>query len=414
MTHTAETKSSLASTPTHAPKPEDHMGNPDYSPGEEEEFTAAANALPLIKKWELLAILQKYDDPSIEERWEALSQVKNRNRHHDNTETRRNEVFPAPARTPSPPQPPANAPEEEGQFSVSAFHALADEEQEELLYALLEYDDPTDEELWRALSKITERSQHRDDTQTTHLVTDHAEARAAETISALAPPHTPNPARPTIDAREEANNLATTLHSMMSEGWEDRLVTLLEDSNLGDNELEAALSGLVKSDSPDNEEDEWLNALIYGDSSDLPDPAELTSWPGSSPRSQPPSTTIDDRELAARATPAAANEGRANPLGTPAALEAYTDHHARDLHTSNSLSPLASTPCSTGALQVEALAVTPACGAALPPSFPSYDPGMTPLLDRLDATSDYCEAARERPHLIAQATPCRFETILTG
>ncbi|KAH9015719.1 hypothetical protein EDB84DRAFT_1443348 [Lactarius hengduanensis] len=169
-------------------------------------------------------------------------------------------------RTPSPVQPPTNEGDDE---FVAAARMLPDEEREELIDALLEYDDPCEEERWHTLHTIRDRHRSMNMRESAPLpppaspktCRDSAETRAAKTTPTTIPSRTPGPVLPTTSAPEKEHIIKQ----------EELLQTLLADDYADDEELERALSDPVPDDKPTKEVEEWLNALIYGDNDD---PAE--------------------------------------------------------------------------------------------------------------------------------------------
>ncbi|KAH9069628.1 hypothetical protein EDB83DRAFT_2518383 [Lactarius deliciosus] len=178
------------------------------------------------------------------------------------------------ARTPSPAHPLTN---EEGDEFLTAARMLTDEGREELIDALLEYDDPCEEERWHALYTIRDR--HRPNVHegaspppppsrdiralpqpaTTETYHDSTDTRKIETTSASILPCTPSPVLPTTGAPEKQHTITKQ---------EELLQTLLADDYAEDAVLERALSDLAPDNGPTEDVEEWLNSLIYSNNYD--------------------------------------------------------------------------------------------------------------------------------------------------
>ncbi|KAH9163828.1 hypothetical protein EDB89DRAFT_1912486 [Lactarius sanguifluus] len=176
------------------------------------------------------------------------------------------------ARTPSPAHPPTNEGDDE---FLTAARMLTDEGREELIDALLEYDDPCEEERWHALYTIRDRHRHTNVHEgaspspspsrniralpppaTTETYRDSTDTRKTETTSASILPCTSSPVLPTTGAPEKQHTVTKQ---------EELLQTLLADDYAEDVELERALSDLAPDNGPTEDVEEWLNTLIYGD-----------------------------------------------------------------------------------------------------------------------------------------------------
>ncbi|KAH9019544.1 hypothetical protein EDB85DRAFT_2153626 [Lactarius pseudohatsudake] len=312
--------------------------------------------------WEALALLE-HDEPSDEELLRALATARNTPNTRGIEATPTTTPAPAAPCIPDSDRPSAGISEEEG-FATTR-DARIDGEWEGPIAPLIGNDDPSDDELWEVLAELGDSptddelrevlARLRDagdqsDTETTPPVTNRAEVRATETTPAFTPPRTPKPVLPTTTAPEEENIVAA----------------FLKQTNGEREELE----------------EELLNALIHGDTND---PAERATTALTRTSPAPIPETKDDE---ATIVPTSAH-----PSTTARSITAPQDEAPVVVPASSF--PLASATRGTGTPQVEALAMIPASGAALPPPFPSCDPGMTPLSDRLDAVSDDCNAARE-------------------
>ncbi|KAH9007490.1 hypothetical protein EDB84DRAFT_1572823 [Lactarius hengduanensis] len=216
--------------PTAAP-PRTRSPNHSSGEGDDEEFAAAANTLPWTERLELLMTIRTYENPSKAERWKALVRIKNRSRHRSD-ETRRGEATPAPILTyaPSPAQPSTGTMEEDD--FIAAARTLTNDEREELIDALLEYDDPCEEERWHALSTIRDRHHH-------------PKTHKANVTPVPIPTHTQSSGQTTTGVPKE-RNLAAMFRTLTSEKQEE-MRTLLADDNLDDDELWDALEKLQSS-----------------------------------------------------------------------------------------------------------------------------------------------------------------------
>ncbi|KAH9048712.1 hypothetical protein EDB84DRAFT_1599699 [Lactarius hengduanensis] len=217
---------------------------------------------------------------------------------------------------PSLAQPSTGTPEEDD--FVAAARTLTNDEREELIDALLEYDDPCEEERWHTFFTIQDRHHH----TKTH------EVRA---IPAPSPPHTPlaQTAQLAISTPEE--DLTDVFRELTNEEQEELHYTLLDDptdedlwdtlaiirmdriaklehvkdaedrhnldnqaheeedgltlaradslrsstdDHSDDEELERALSDPTPDGEPVADVEKWLHALFYGDNNDSINPAQ--------------------------------------------------------------------------------------------------------------------------------------------